>query len=68
MNKKKKEKSLFSIYDPLGVKLLTCLRLHLVILMNTNLDMVLVILSILCVPAKLKLLNISSCVVNFLKI
>ena len=25
---KKKENSIFSIYDPLGVKLLTCLRLH----------------------------------------
>ena len=35
--------------------------------MNTNLDMVLVMLSILCVHAelKLKLQNISSCVVNF---
>ena len=35
--------------------------------MNINLDMVLVILSILCVNAelKLKLLNISCCVVNF---
>ena len=40
---------------------------HLVILININLDMVLVILSILCVHAelKLKLLNISSCVINF---
>ena len=43
------------------------LDFNLVILMNINLDMVLVILSILCVHAelKLKLQNISSCVVNF---
>ena len=43
------------------------LDFNLVILMNINLDMVLVILSILCVHAelKLKLQNISSCAVNF---
>ena len=45
--------------DPLCV-----LKYNLVILMNINLDMVLVIQSILCVPTELKLkpLNISSCV------
>ena len=43
------------------------LAYNLVILMNVELDMVLVIQSILCVHAelKLKLLNISPCVVNF---
>ena len=50
------------VYNSLHV-----LDFNLVILMNINLDMVLVILSILCAHAelKLKLQSISSCVVNF---
>ena len=63
----RKEILLFSVHDPFRVKLLTRLTLQLVILMNINLDTVLVIQSILCVHAemKLKLLCISSCVVTF---
>ena len=51
----------------LVLKSLHVLDLNLVFLMNINLDMVLVILSIWCVHAelKLKLQNISSCAVNF---
>ena len=65
--KNKKKNWLFCIYDPLGVKLLTRLRLQFSHIMNINLDMVLVTLSSLCVHTKLKLKlqNIFSCVVNF---
>ena len=65
----KKQNSLFSFYDPLGVNLLTCLRLQCTHL-NVNLGMVLVIQSVLRVDVmlKLKILNISSCVANFYSI
>ena len=41
MQKQKKKKSIFSIYDPLGVKRLTGLRLQFSHLNEHNLDMVL---------------------------
>ena len=65
----KKQKSLFSFYDPLGVNLLTRLRLQCSHL-NVNLDTVLVILSVLRVDVmlKLKIMNISSCVADFYSI
>ena len=64
MVKKKKENSLFFIYDPRAVKLLICLRIQFSNLneqkfrhgfSNTYLH----------VELKLNLLNISSCIVNF---
>ena len=62
--KKKNETSLFCVYDPLGVKLLTCLRLQFSHLNEHKFRMVLVIQSILYVheELKFKLLNVSSCV------
>ena len=65
----KKQNSLFSYYDPLGVNLLTRLRLQCSHL-NVNLDIVLVILSVLRVDVmlKLKIMNISSCVADFYSI
>ena len=61
----KKEKSLFFIYDPLGVKFLTHLRLRHLNEHKFRHGFSDAINLIVYVKLKFKLLNISSCVVNF---
>ena len=65
----KKENSLFSIHNPVGAKLLTCLRLQLSHLNeHESLDIILKIQLVLCVYAiqKLKQMNTSSSVAIFI--